>query len=240
MRRPVAGNASRAIAALALALLGVEDARAEKDWNAPRVVTWECSGCHGIDGNSESPIFPRLAGLSADYIKAQIAAYQKSPRPFVIEMPQPVLEALPEWLVGRQTPEPGARTSPEARTNMIGMAHSVTPAEVDEAAAWFSTQRPGPGSQPWEWDRDWVRRGQEIFEAGLPEQGIPACQDCHGPQGEGIAEFPRLAGQHAPYVVRQWRAFRDGSRTHGGPMETIAKDLTREEIRAIALYVQSL
>ena len=41
------------------------------------------------------------------------------------------------------------------------------------------------------------RKGKELFETGVPDRGIPPCASCHGAKAEGVADFPRLAGQHA-------------------------------------------
>ncbi len=35
-----------------------------------------CIGCHGQDGNSTSPIFPKLAGQHAQYLENALKAYR--------------------------------------------------------------------------------------------------------------------------------------------------------------------
>ena len=39
-----------------------------------------CQGCHGEDGNSDSPIFPKLAGQWADYTQKQVRDFQSLSR----------------------------------------------------------------------------------------------------------------------------------------------------------------
>lgn len=39
-----------------------------------------CAGCHGPDGNSTSPQFPRLAGQYADYLARALKEYQTGER----------------------------------------------------------------------------------------------------------------------------------------------------------------
>src|SRR4030067_2901499 len=39
-----------------------------------------CQGCHGEDGNSAVPMFPKLAGQYADYIHRQINSFQEGTR----------------------------------------------------------------------------------------------------------------------------------------------------------------
>ena len=40
-----------------------------------------CSSCHGLEGRSISPTFPRLAGQRAEYIEAQLTAFRDHTRP---------------------------------------------------------------------------------------------------------------------------------------------------------------
>lgn len=56
------------------ARLGAGDPAAGKDKSAM------CQGCHGADGNSAAPNFPKLAGQYADYIRKQVTDYQKGVR----------------------------------------------------------------------------------------------------------------------------------------------------------------
>ncbi|MFA5531009.1 MAG: c-type cytochrome [Thiohalomonadaceae bacterium] len=39
-----------------------------------------CAACHGMDGNSLVPLFPKLAGQHTDYIVKQLAAFQSGER----------------------------------------------------------------------------------------------------------------------------------------------------------------
>ncbi|WP_341502456.1 c-type cytochrome [Gallaecimonas sp. GXIMD4217] len=66
------------------------------------------------------------------------------------------------------------------------------------------------------------------------------CAACHG--GNGIAAiplYPNLAGQKAPYLVKQLKAFRDGTRADPvmGPM---TKPLSDEDIANLSAYFASL
>jgi cytochrome c553 len=61
------------------------------------------------------------------------------------------------------------------------------------------------------------------------------CQHCHGIDGEASSIiYPRLAGQHQEYIVKQLRNFRSGERK--GTMNALAANLTDEEIVALAEY----
>ncbi|WP_305906433.1 c-type cytochrome [Methylomarinum sp. Ch1-1] len=39
-----------------------------------------CAGCHGLDGASNNPMFPRLAGQSAMYLENQLKAFKSGAR----------------------------------------------------------------------------------------------------------------------------------------------------------------
>jgi cytochrome c553 len=65
---------------------------------------------------------------------------------------------------------------------------------------------------------------------------VPACNICHGPNAEGIAAFPRLAGQHRDYLVLQLQQFRNLMR-ESDIMQPIAKTLSDDEIAAVTEYL---
>jgi cytochrome c553 len=72
----------------------------------------------------------------------------------------------------------------------------------------------------------------------VPAREIPGCTICHGPNAEGIAAFPRLAGQHRDYLAIQLQQFRSQMR-ESEIMQPIAKNLTDDEIAAVVEYVAS-
>lgn len=65
------------------------------------------------------------------------------------------------------------------------------------------------------------------------------CLGCHGNNAQGRGQFPRLAGQHATYLTKQLQNFKQGKR-QGGPMPSIAKGLSNQDIKALAAYFASL
>lgn len=52
----------------------------EGDLAAGATVAAACASCHGIDGNSDNPSSPRLAGLEPEYLAAAIRAYKDGTR----------------------------------------------------------------------------------------------------------------------------------------------------------------
>lgn len=106
---------------------------------------------------------------------------------------------------------------------------------ADALARYFASQLPPP---PVSGDADLVAAGNRIFMQGAPQHGVPACSVCHGANGAGFGIFPRLAGQRAEYVQRQLEMIqsqlRDARLMHG-----IIKDMTPDEMKAVAAFVQS-
>ena len=69
--------------------------------------------------------------------------------------------------------------------------------------------------------------------------GATACIGCHGPQGEGSAAFPRLAGAGQAYLQAQLEAFATGSRK-SPVMQPIAQKLAPADQAAVAVYYSQL
>lgn len=66
------------------------------------------------------------------------------------------------------------------------------------------------------------------------------CAGCHGPAGvSNNPLWPNLAGQKDAYLVKQMKAFRDGTRTDP-MMAPMAKPLTDDDIANLAAYYSSL
>jgi cytochrome c553 len=197
------------------------------DWRAPRVVTVSCSGCHGIDGNTGSATAPRLAAQSAGYLTTQMNAYRLAA--------SPPADAIPFL---RPQEKPGARTNDEARRSMLGPAQSIDEADLKAAVEWYAQQKAGPGTPAA--DSQVVARGAKIYAEGLPDDGVSACAGCHGPKAEGRGDqFPRLAGQHADYLLRQLKLFAEDKRT-AATMGVTAHALPKADMKAIADYLQQL
>ncbi len=74
----------------------------------------KCAGCHGPDGNSVSPNFPRLAGQYEDYLIQALEAYKSGARtnPIMKGMAAPLSEQDIEDLAAYFSQQKGL-TSPE-------------------------------------------------------------------------------------------------------------------------------
>jgi cytochrome c553 len=131
------------------------------------------------------------------------------------------------------------RHDPAGFEYMWGLSRSLTEPQIKGLAAYYARQ--APALQETEGDRRRVDAGRSIFESGVAAKGVPACAGCHGAKGQGNATFPRLAGQHADYVVKQLVVFqRTDERPEGVIMKTVAHELTRQDIDDVATFVQML
>lgn len=169
-----------------------------------------CAACHGMDGNSTVPTWPKLAGQHEQYLVRQ-ALLIKS----------------------------GARMVPEMAAIVPGLSEQ----DIEDISAYFAAQGNSGGVA----DQSLVELGERIFRAGNAESGVPACMACHGPAGEGnpLAGYPALAGQHAVYTAKMLTKFRNGENygekdSPSQIMNGSARELTDEEIQAVASYIQGL
>lgn len=127
-----------------------------------------------------------------------------------------------------------------ARKNaiMMGMAAPLSPEDMKNVGAYFAEQKIKPREAA---DKKLLPEGQKIFKGGVASTKIPACMACHGPNGAGIpAQYPRLGGQHAGYIVAQMTAFRSGERANNTVMRDIALKMTDAQIKAVAEYISGL
>ncbi|HEX2494016.1 MAG TPA: c-type cytochrome, partial [Steroidobacter sp.] len=130
----------------------------------------------------------------------------------------------------------GARQDPL----MSPIAATLTQEDIADLAAYFSKQtRTGLEADPIK-----LAQGQRLFRGGDAAKGVAACGACHGPTGAGnpAAAYPAIGGQHAAYVAKQLRAYREGTRQTdlNQMMRNVAHSMSDEQIDAVAGYVQGL
>lgn len=74
---------------ISLLITGPAMAEAKADLaRAEEIVAGRCSLCHGKEGESASPIFPRLAGQHSEYIAKQLGEFKSGARKSEIMKPQ--------------------------------------------------------------------------------------------------------------------------------------------------------
>lgn len=188
-------------------LVTINPVHAAGDADAGKTKAATCSGCHGPDGNSPVPTFPKIAGQHAEYIAKQLHDYKS-----------------------------GAREN----ATMSPMAMPLSDQDILDLSAYFASQTVRVGKA----DAEKVTLGQAIYMYGNSESGVSACAACHGPAGQGnpMANFPGVGGQHAAYTTEQLQHFRSKARANdaGSMMRGVAAKMTDAEIAAVAQYIQGL
>ncbi len=129
-----------------------------------------------------------------------------------------------------------SRGDPDAVGYMWGMSAALEDGTIEALGAYYASHTAGGGHAG---DARTLARGREIYDKGVEAVGVPACAACHGPDAHGIADFPRLAGQHAQYVLKQLNSFQSNMR-NVAVMHGVAQGLKEDEMRSVAAYLESL
>jgi cytochrome c553 len=123
---------------------------------------------------------------------------------------------------------------------MAPMAAPLAEQDIADLAAFYTAQTVKVGAA----EESLVELGETIYRGGNPASGVAACIGCHGPRGRGnpAAAFPALSGQHANYVEGQLNAFKAGERSNDAAkmMRDTASNMSEQEIKAVASYIQGL
>lgn len=172
-----------------------------------------CFQCHGIDGKGDGQAaFPRLTGQSYSYLYESMRDYASGVRQNAVMTP---------------------------------IAKALTDQQMRDVSAYYAAQEDAPfGPQP-SVDAHVLQYGAALSAVGHAERGLQACINCHGPSGVGLPPtYPYLAGQYANYLEAQLKAWKSGQRKSdrlaGQVMENIAKQMTDEDVRAVAAYYASV
>jgi cytochrome c553 len=124
---------------------------------------------------------------------------------------------------------------------MQPVATDLTPEAVLRVAEFYSGLAPplAPTVPP---GADVVlESGRRLAVEGLPEARIPPCLTCHG--GDALATYPRLAGQHAGYMMgrlQRWKSGEASNTEAAAIMAPIAQLLNEQQIEAVSSYFASL
>ena len=182
----------------------------------PLAVKESCARCHGYSGGGRGiGAFPRIDGQRVEYLVGAMRAYAHQARPSGIMGP---------------------------------IAAGLTPVAWRELAEYYAgrddQRAPRSKALARAADLEAVKRGAAIASRGVPVQGVPSCEDCHGPTAwPRNPAYPELAGQYVEYLELQLQLWKNGARG-GSPyahlMRGFAPKLTDDQIRDVARYYASL
>lgn len=187
-----------------------------------------CAGCHGEDGNSAMPSFPKLAGQHERYLLKQLKAFKNG------ERNSPMMAPLVMGLDEKSMEEIAAYYAAQKITQNPPPLPSADDAEATEKTA---------EQKKAELD-DLIKQGGDLYRNGNISRGVSACIACHGPYGEGNkpAAYPALHSQHADYLLKSLTDFKTGQRSNNreNMMHMIATKMTDEDIKAVAYYISTM
>jgi len=153
-----------------------------------------CAACHGEGGaGGGGGVYPRLAGLNADYIAKQLRLFKSHERENIPMIPYATERELPErdvLNISRHLSELKIETKLPANLPSDGFARLEAMKKILQIP-----REPGD-----------VAAGKVFFDA--------ECGVCHGIRGEGHLMKPQLAGQHIKYLKTQVEGYLAGRRPH--------------------------
>lgn len=140
----------------------------------------------------------------------------------------------------KQASEFRARTRSNSRGQMDAVTAELSDEDIGKIAVYFS-DLPPPAPRTAELSAADQGAAQELFARGRPAERVPACLSCHG-KDSAERPAPALEAQHAAYLAKQLRDFRDGARANDleGEMRAVARGLADPEIDRLALYIAGL
>jgi cytochrome c553 len=177
-----------------------------------------CFACHGANGASVAPTFPRLAGQRADYLYQRLVSFKRAgPKD-------------PYYSVSPMTPNVANLSDTDMR-DLAAFFSSQTPPPAAAAAA-----APGKGEA--------LFLAGDPARGIPPCQGCHGA-DAGGPalDTDQYAAYPSLRGQYAPYLIARLTSFHKNlphDTTNDFIMGGVAQTLDEESIQAIAAWLSSL
>src|SRR4029079_9792767 len=126
------------------------------------------------------------------------------------------------------------RARPSFRVFAAALVTTAFGAFVSSACAQDAASPPQPAPAP--------TTAQTAAPPGSVDAGrtkSATCAACHGVDGNSVTpDWPMLAGQHANYIVRQLKAFKNGERTNV-TMKPFADLLSDQDMLDVAAYFEA-
>ena len=193
---------------------------------------------HGAMPKPSKAVDPRATGPE---VAAQVCATCHGASGVASIENVPNLAGQPAPYLAKQLREFKTRKRSDAGgvENMWSISHKLTEKQIDQLAKVYAGLP--PAAQPAAGKPEQIAAGKAIFTGGAMAQGVPPCAGCHGEDAAGKSMFPRLAGQHATYLIKQLMVFQTTEQRPGGTvMKAVSHELTPQDIENVAAYLQSL
>ncbi len=126
------------------------------------------------------------------------------------------------------------RDNPYSKAYMWGASANLTSEAARDFALYFSALTPEPANDG---NGALMAEGKAIYDEGIPQSNVVSCIVCHGPNAQGFEGIPRLGGLGYSYLKRRLEQWSEGFHAAAEPMPRIAKNLSANEIEALASYL---
>jgi cytochrome c553 len=199
---------------LAAVLPAASHAEGEGDKTTVEAKIRYCKDCHGQQGQGFLGAYP------VPRLAGQTFAYLKAKAEVILEH----------------------KRDNQAANNFAAPAlASMNPALRGDVYDHFSKLNPPPAAPG---PQELTAAGRKIYEEGVAAEDIPACASCHGPDGKGNGEVPRVAGQIYPYAVKtlsNWSIInRERAREDSKAVKDSAHRLSHSQVEAVSAYISNL
>jgi cytochrome c553 len=115
---------------------------------------------------------------------------------------------------------------------LIGVSGAVFAADAAPMAPAAEAKAAVPGKPKVD-----AAAGEALYSNGDATRGVTACITCHGPKGQSaIGTWPKLSAQHAAYLTKQLKNFKEGTRANP-IMMGMAAALTQEDMQNISAFL---
>lgn len=170
-----------------------------------------CTTCHGSDGNSFVPMWPKISGQISTYMIKQLNSFKL------------------EGKDGRSNPI------------MYSIVKDLSDKDLSDISMYYSTGNGFSSNSDEDVVNSDVINGRSLYLYGDSVNNIPACSACHGFYGEGnnLAGFPRLKNQHFEYTVQQLQNYKDCTRfnDYNMIMRDVAGKLSDKQVLEVAKFI---
>ncbi len=195
------------------------------DLEAGQQINGVCAACHGPLGQGgKKGEYPRIAGLSFEYIQEQLHKFKARKRINIPMFPYTEERELPD-------------------SDIVHIAAYISQLKLETAMPVFRENEDALVR---------LQAMEKVFNVPRAEGDVEAgaktykseCAFCHGAEGQGKKGRPMLAGQYTRYLNRQIGLFIKGERIHDEDLKDRTQDvlnqLKPEELQNILAYLSTL
>ena len=185
-----------------------------------------CAGCHGADGNSSDPKYPKLAGQAAGYLYHELSAFETGDRQsdVMAKIAAALTDADAADLASFYSQQ-AIRSDAVKDTSLAAVGERIFSAGIDSTGVPACTVCHGSPGQP---------------QVPIIGRGMIGPSMMHeAPMMEMMSSAANLNGQHAAYIIDQLNRFAARHRADL-VMDRIALLLSEADKKAVAEYLSGL